>query len=64
MGGSKCQVPGEQVKKKPLEATLDFRKNRNNPSVKVPGKRSFALGMPVHWAEFYADLQECQGGEK
>ena len=25
---------------------------------------SLAVVMPVHWAEFYADLRECQEGEK
>jgi hypothetical protein len=29
----------------------------------VPVEQSFAVEMPVHWAEFYAELKMCQEAE-
>ena len=51
----------EGKKREPLEATLYVIKCRNDHSEEVLGEESFAVGMSVHWAEFYADSGRCQG---
>jgi hypothetical protein len=49
-------------KREPLEGDSLTSKSRNNHSEKMWREGSLALGMPIHWAEFYADSQGCQEG--
>ncbi len=54
------------IKKRAAKSDSLISRSRNNhPEEVVPVEGSFAAGMSVHWAKFYADLTECQeGGEK
>jgi hypothetical protein len=54
----------KQAKKRAAKSDSLAFKSRNNHSDEVGMEQSLALGVPVHWAEFYADSQECQEGHK
>jgi hypothetical protein len=51
-------------KKRAAKSDSLLSKNRNDHSEEVPEKKSFAMGMSVHWAGFYADSVECQGSSR
>lgn len=49
-------------KKRAAESDSLVSKCRNDHSEEVLEEESFAGGMSVHWAEFYADSGRCQEG--
>jgi hypothetical protein len=50
-------------KKRAAESDSLLSKSRNDHSEEVLVEVSFAVGVSVHWAEFYADSEMCQGVE-